>query len=314
MKQISAFLLLLSLTFGQNTEISFMRFYANEHDYMADNRLLATDRFDNPHLQVFYNDKKIPVIKEWVNAAGEPIKKEVLEYGDDKKIIRRFFLNVDKKPDSIIQFGKNEIWSEEFRKVLEVNNQGYYDGQESKFILNESDKIKSIGFTTIRGDKYGKINFIYDHLGLLSGETWTSIPDEKTIRRFAYSIDMLTGRKEIWEYSRDGQEISHVALTQPLPGTLYKSPPPRFGNRLDEISIILKDIKEKRLDVPFDVFIPKTDHDLMVLTNGDSLMIHLVELGDQRVMFNIIGEKGELTMPKFRVESIISKYGERIYP
>jgi hypothetical protein len=116
-KQTSAFLLLLSLTFGQNIQISFMRFYANEHDYMADNRLLATDRFDKPHLQVFYNDKKIPVIKEWVNSTGEPIKKEVLEYGDDKKIIRIFFLNAEKKPDSLIQFGKNEIWSEEFRKV-----------------------------------------------------------------------------------------------------------------------------------------------------------------------------------------------------
>ena len=29
---------------------------------------------------------------------------------------------------------------------------------------------------------------------------------------------------------------------------------------------------------------------------------------------SLIGEKGELTMPKFRVKSITSKYGERIFP
>ena len=52
----------------------------------------------------------------------------------------------------------------------------------------------------------------------------------------------------------------------------------------------------------------------MILTNGDSLMIHLVELGIQRVKFIIVGEKDELTMPKFRVKSITSRYGERIYP
>jgi hypothetical protein len=207
-----------------------------------------------------------------------------------------------------------EPWSEEFRKESPKQIQGYYEGQESKFILNESDQIESIHFTDVRGDHYGKIDFIYDHLGLLNGELWISLPTEKTIRRFAYSIDMLTNRKEIWEFDHRGQEVSHVALVKPPADQLYKTPPPRYGNRLDEISIILEEIREKDLTVPFDVFIPKTDYDLMVLTNGDSLLIHLIELGNQRVTFILIGEKGELTMPKFRVQSITSKYGERIFP
>ena len=125
---------------------------------------------------------------------------------------------------------------------------------------------------------------------------------------------MLTNRKEIWEFDHRGQEVSHVALVKPLADQLYKTPPPRYGNRLDEISIILEEIREKDLTVPFDVFIPKTDYDLMVLTNGDSLLIHVVELGKQRVTFIIIGEKGELTMPKYRVQSITTKYGEQIFP
>ncbi|MBN4081177.1 hypothetical protein JYT44_02310 [Caldithrix abyssi] len=314
MKFNSTLILLISVIFGQNKDVSFMRFYASDHDYMADNRLLATNRFEKPHIQVFYNDRKMPVLKEWIDPKGESIKREVLEYGDDKKLIRRYFLNPDQKPDSLIQFGMDEPWSDEFRKALDHQSRLYFDGQESKFILNESDQIESIRFTNVQGERYGEINFIYDHLGLLRGEVWSSFPDEKVIRRFAYSVDMLTGRKEIWEYDRHGQEVSHVALTRPPASQLYKTPPPRYGNRLDEISIILEDIREKKIDVPFDVFIPKTDYDLMVLTNGDSLMIHLVELGAQRVKFIIVGEKGELTMPKYRVESITSKYGERIYP
>ena len=95
---------------------------------------------------------------------------------------------------------------------------------------------------------------------------------------------------------------------------LYKTLPPRLGNQLDEISIILEDIREKKIEIPFDVFIPKTDYDLMILTNGDSLMIQLLDLGSQRVTFQIIGETDTLTMPKFRLQSITSKYGELIFP
>ena len=314
MKVFSILLMVFTILNGQNGEVSFMRFYATDHDYLSDNRLLATDRFERPHLQVFYNDRKLAVMKEWINADGESINQEVLQYSKENKLIRRYFLDADQKPDSLIQYGVDEPWSEEFRKETPKQIQGYYEGQASKFILNESDQIESIHFTDVRGDHYGKIDFIYDHLGLLNGELWISLPTEKTIRRFAYSIDMLTNRKEIWEFDHRGQEVSHVALVKPPADQLYKTPPPRYGNRLDEISIILEEIREKDLTVPFDVFIPKTDYDLMVLTNGDSLLIHVVELGKQRVTFIIIGEKGELTIPKYRVQSITTKYGEQIFP
>ena len=125
---------------------------------------------------------------------------------------------------------------------------------------------------------------------------------------------MLTGKKEIWEYDAKGQEVSYVVLSQPPASQLYKTVPPRYGNRLDEISIILEDIRTNDLKIPFDVFIPKTDHDLMLLTNGDSLMIQVIDLGKQRVTFKIIGNSDQLTMPIYRVKSITSKYGERIFP
>ena len=306
-------ILLYTSLLTSNYEISFVRFYANESDYISDIRLLATQRFAQSHMQVFYNDQKIPQIKEWLDDKGETIKWEVLDY-KEKRLIRRYFLNIDQKPDSLIQFGQDEPWSQEFRKSYDKSNRQYYEGQESKFILNESSQIDLIQFTNVQGKLYGEIDFIYNHLGLLIGEVWRESPSQKIVRRFAYSIDMLTMKKEIWEYDKNGQEVSYVVLIQPPADELYKTLPPRFGNRLDEISVLLEDIRSRDIKIPFDVFIPKTDYDLMILTNNDSLMVEIIELGQQKVTFKIIGESDQLTMPKIRVKSITSKYGERIFP
>jgi hypothetical protein len=291
-----------------------MRFYANDHDYLSDNRLLATERFNKPYIQVFYNDNKVPIIREFIDLEENLVNKEIFEYKNEKILIRRYFLDSEQNPDSLIQYGIEEPWSLEFRKVIKDRTKNYFEGQESKFILNSSDQIQKIVFSNVQGFDYGEIKFIYNHLGLLKGEIWITLPNKTIIRRFLYDVDMLTGRKEIWEYGKNGQEISHVALTQPPASSLYKTPPPRIGNRLDEISIILEDIRSQHIDIPFDVFIPKTDFDLMVLTNTDSLMIDLLNIDSKRVTFKIIGDTSALTMPIFRVESITSKYGERIYP
>lgn len=304
--------IIFSICYGQ--QISFMRFYANDHDYLSDNRLLATERFNKPYIQVFYNDNKVPIIREFIDLEENLVNKEIFEYKNEKILIRRYFLDSEQNPDSLIQYGIEEPWSLEFRKVIKDRTKNYFEGQESKFILNSSDQIQKIVFSNVQGFDYGEIKFIYDHLGLLKGEIWITLPNKTIIRRFLYDVDMLTGRKEIWEYGKNGQEISHVALTQPPASTLYKTPPPRIGNRLDEISIILEDIRSQDIDIPFDVFIPKTDFDLMVLTNTDSLMIDLLNIDSKRVTFKIIGDTSALTMPIFRVESITSKYGERIYP
>ena len=304
--------IIFSICYGQ--QISFMRFYANDHDYLSDNRLLATERFNKPYIQVFYNDNRVPIIREFIDLEENLVNREIFEYKNEKILIRRYFLDSEQNPDSLIQYGIEEPWSLEFRKVIKDRTKNYFEGQESKFILNSSDQIQKIVFSNVQGFDYGEIKFIYNHLGLLKGEIWITLPNKTIIRRFLYDVDMLTGRKEIWEYGKNGQEISHVALTQPPASSLYKTPPPRIGNRLDEISIILEDIRSQDIDIPFDVFIPKTDFDLMVLTNTDSLMIDLLNINSKRVTFKIIGDTSALTMPIFRVESITSKYGERIYP
>ena len=97
MRYVSILILTVAFSYGQNLEVSFMRFYASDHDYMADIRLLATNRFEQPHIQVFYNDRKVPVLKEWINIEGESIKQEFLEYGNDNKSVSYTHLTLPTK-------------------------------------------------------------------------------------------------------------------------------------------------------------------------------------------------------------------------
>jgi len=295
-------------------DISFMRFYKDDKGFISDLRLLATARFHHSHLQVFYDSNKDPLIKEWVSVNGDIIKREILEYDNNKKLIRTYYFNIDQQIDSVKYYGESEPWSIEFRKVLSNNNNYYFQNQETLFKLNTSSQFEFIAFTTVQGNIYGKIEFIYNHLGFLIGEIWRAFPENKIIRKYSYSIDISTDRKEIREFNQNSEQISHIVLSQPSAESLYKTPPPRYGNNLDEISILLEDIQNKNLRIPFDVFIPKTDYDLMILSNGDSLMIEDVKLRQQHVLFYVAGEKPQLTMPKSRVKTIYSKYGEVIYP
>ena len=136
--------IIFSICYGQ--QISFMRFYANDHDYLSDNRLLATERFNKPNIQVFYNDNKVPIIREFIDLEENLVNKEIFEYKNEKILIRRYFLDSEQNPDSLIQYGIEEPWSLEFRKVIKDRTKNYFEGQESKFILNSSDQIQKIVF------------------------------------------------------------------------------------------------------------------------------------------------------------------------
>ena len=307
-------LFIFNFIVGQDQSIAFVRFFLNEEDFLSGKKLEATLRHGKSYVQAFYNQSKLPIIKELVSSDGSILKREIMTYDAKGLLLRKFFTDVNSEPDSVIQYGENEAWSIEFRKSLNSNSVGFFDFQESKFILNKAKKFEKIIFSTVQGEIYGEIKFVYDHLGMLKGEQWIQYPEKSTVRKFLYFDDILSDRKEIKEYGINGQLISNIVLAKPIAEKLYKFPPPRFGNRLDEISIILEDIYQKDHKIPFDVFIPKTDHDLMVLTNNDSLLVELQDITNLEVKFKIIGQEGNLTMPINRVKNIMSKYGERIYP
>lgn len=318
MRKILIVGLFLSLSISQEPDarlIRFVQYFASEADFIANLKMLATERFKQPYLQVFYNQKKQPIIKEWVDADGTTIRKERLEYSDENQLVRRYRFSVDGTMAEMIQYGEDEPWGLEFRKVLlKPNQQIIFEGSKSIFRVDPEFNIQTIRFLTVDGTPYGEIDFIYDHLGFLIGENWLELPNSLTVRRFAYNYDLISGRREIWEFDATGQEKSHVTLVQVPADKLYKRPPPPRGNRLDELAVILEDIQSNPLRIPFDVFIPESEYDLLILTNGDQLEIDVINLETNRLLFRLAGDTDTLTIPLGRVESLVSKYGEKLYP
>ncbi len=316
-------LLLASLIFltictareGKQETVRFVRYFASEKEFIAGLPLPATERFKRSYLQVFYNQKKQPLLKEWLDPEGTITRRERLEYDDKDRLIRRYRFGSEGYVKELIQYGAGEPWGIEFRKVLVKSNQHIdFQGSRSVFELGPDFEIQSVKFLLVDGTPYGAIDFVYDHLGFLVGENWIRLPDSLVIRRFAYGYDLVSGKREIWEYDASGQEVSHVALVQAPADQLYKRPPPPRGNRLDELAVLLEDIQSHPLRIPFDVFIPKYEHDRLQLTNGDRLQIDVIRLETNRLIFRLADSPDTLTMPLSRVTSIISKYDEALYP
>ncbi len=308
--------MVLAVSFGQYAaDIRLVRYYASEMDFIADNRLMATGRTGTAHLQVFFNDEKLPVLKEWVDKKGDTKKREILEYDTSGNLYRRYELNMALSPINVTVYGEKEPWSIEFRKAISQKNSSLdYKGQISLFAVNLEAKIESVVFQTISGYLYGKINFYYNHLGFLVGEDWQILPEEKSIRRYIYTYDLISEKRELTEYGRNGEEVSRVVLALAPEDKLYAYPPPRTGNRLDEISILLNDIKGKDFHIPFDVFIPRTKYDVIILNSGERMEIKLIQMGHKYVRFKFPGTEEELHIPLSKVNSISNKFGENLYP
>ena len=78
---------------------------------------------------------------------------------------------------------------------------------------------------------------------------------------------------QIWEFGHDGGLVSNVAVDMAPSDQLYKTPPPRSHNTLDEVDILTREIKEKRIIIPQNSIIPRTEWDELVLTSGEKLQI-----------------------------------------
>ena len=95
---------------------------------------------------------------------------------------------------------------------------------------------------------------------------------------------------------------------------LYKTPPPRSHNTLDESDIIAREIKERRILVPHGGIIPRTEWDELILVNGDRLLIDFIDLSENGLKFRMDQENDILTLPIHRVRTLTSRMGDVIYP
>ena len=312
------FFILLTIIIYQiilSDDISYIRYYANEKDFIANVPIKSTSRRGFDHLTAYFNDYNLPVKLEYYMSNGSLKKREIMEYNGDKVLVRKGEVNSEGKFLKLVVFSNDEPWSIEFQKSNFIKDEYInFNDQRSTFIIPRGEQVTQIIFETIDGKKYGKIELDYDYLNFLSEERWRALPSGKIIRKFKYKFDLMSNITQIWEYGKNNELISEVALDMVPADQLYRTPPPRTGNILDEYDIIKKEIEDKRIISSNNPIIPHTNFDQLVLKTGQSLDIDFVGTNQNGIQFRLNDNDGLLTVPFSNVRSLTSRMGDVIYP
>ena len=300
---------------AQSPEISYIKYFPTEKDFIANVPMQATQRRGYDHLAVYYDTRNLPVKVEHYTANGVLSKKEAMEYDDEQSLVRKGRVNEKGEYIEMTVFGGHEPWSQEYRKWRFPENQPMtFTDQRSTFTIPRGELVTRIVFETVDGVEYGQIELDYDYLNYLSEERWRDLPSGRVIRRFMYKVDIMADMTQIWEFGLQGKLISNVAIDMAPADELYKTPPPRTGNVLDEADILQREIREGRVLVSNDGMIPRTILDEMILVSGDRLFVDYISTSQNGIQFRMEGEKELLTIPSSRVRSLISRMGDVIYP
>ena len=311
---ITLFIFLMGLLLSQE-ETAFIKYFNNDRDFLGDKPMLASERNTVKHIRVSYNEAKQPILKEWINTQGQPDKREIFSYDKEGKLLSRAILKKNNKPDKVITYGDSEPWGIEFRKYFYNDNVNIpYVDQRSEFQMSAENQIEQINFFSVDNRHYGSIAFAYDRLGFVTNEIWIKEPENQIVRRFKYQYDIIAQVKQIWEYDRTGNLISHQALKQAPEDELYKKPPPRTGNALSEAGLIIEELRYSRMLAPNPAFIPVTLWDQLVTNNKDRFDIDFISVNENNVEFREPNSQDILSISLERVASVVSRFGEIIYP
>ena len=311
---ITYFIFLMGLLLSQEAT-AFIKYFSNDRDFLGDKPMLASERSAVKHIRVSYNEAKQPILKEWINTQGQPHKREIFSYDKEGKLLSRAILKKNNKPDKVTTYGDSEPWGIEFRKYFYNDNVNMpYVDQRSEFQMSAGNQIEQINFFTVDNRHYGSIAFAYDRLGFVTNEIWIKEPENQIVRRFKYQYDIIAQVKQIWEYDRTGNLISHQALQQAPADELYKKPPPRTGNALSEAGLIIEELRYSRMLAPNPAFIPVTLWDQLVTNNKDRFDIDFISVNENNVKFREPNGQDILSISLDRVSSVVSRFGEIIYP
>ncbi len=315
MKKYVILVAILQAALVHTQDISFIRYYANDKDFMANVPMKASNRRGYDHIAAYFNDRNLPVKVEYYLSNGSLNKREVMEYNKEKELIRKGEVNSKGQYIKLVVYSNNEPWSQEYQKSNYSKKERInFTDQRSTFLIPRGEHVTQIIFETVDGLQYGKIELDYDYLNFLSEERWRELPSGKVIRQFNYKFDLLSDVTQIWEYGKNGELISEVALDMVPADQLYRTPPPRTGNILDEYDIIAKEIKEKRIITSKNPIIPHTENDQLVLKTGQALEIDYVGTNQNGIQFRLNDSDGLLTIPFDNVRSLTSRMGDVIYP
>ena len=322
MKKILIIFLYYSIVNSQpSSDVYYVRYFESDHNLKANLSMMSTARRGKAHLSVSYNERDQPIKIERVSSSGVIEKREMLQY-DANGILKEKGEYTDRwKYLNLTVYGDDEPWSQEYRAWRYKQNEPMtFTDQRTYFTIDDGFEVSKIVFQTIDGHRYGQIELDYDYLGNLYEERWRDLPSARVIRRFKYKFEHLYDYVEphmvvqIWEFGHDGELISNVAVDMAPADQLYKTPPPRSHNTLDEADVIAREIKERRILIPHGGIIPRTEWDELILVSGERLLIDFVDLSDNGLQFRMKQENDILTLPIHRVRSLTTRMGDVIYP
>ena len=105
-----------------------------------------------------------------------------------------------------------------------------------------------------------------------------------------------------------------MTLTKAPADQLYKTAFHRTGNTLDEVDLIIEDLLKNRVQPNIAAYIPKMDWDRIRLLNGEDYMADVVNVIGDEILFRLPQDLSLYRIPVSRVESVISRNGDYLYP
>ena len=330
---ISLFIITL-LAYAQ--EPMYVKYYRNNTDFLKGRTLLATERFNQAHIRVAFNERDQMLWKEWFDKTGEIEKEETYEYAEDGSLWKRAFHDGKGNIFRLEVYDDQEEMSKVFiQYVFPHRNLKEFNGRKTVYEFGENGKIEAYRFFSVDNTEFGVVNYQYDPSGLVSEERWITLPETKIIRLFRYEYQPMTHQYELFEHDSTGTEISHVGVTLPVESAdLFGRDIKMFdredvfnqkkftGNVLEEVSEILEDIRKQKMegiefgDRPGIVLweTVKDSPDVIYLKNGDVLKVILVDITKEYVRFKLKGEEAILHLPITTVGEIERRDGEILYP
>ena len=135
--------IILKITFVYSQDISYIRYYANEKDFMANVPMKASDRRGYDHMAAYFNDRNLPVQVEYYLSNGSLNKREVMEYNKEKELVRRGEVNSKGKYIKLIVYSNNEPWSREYQK-WNYSGKERFNFTEQRSIFQSPEESRSL--------------------------------------------------------------------------------------------------------------------------------------------------------------------------
>ncbi len=303
------------LLLNAQDQITYFKYFRTDRDRLADNALAATARIGVAHLEVAYNEQKLPIFVTRYNKLGLAEGYELYTYNTRRNLTHRAVMDSAKNILKVTYYGDDEAWSSAFRDYAISSDQHLtFREQSSTFTFTPTGRLSSVTFRTVDGFTYGAVSFVYDLWNNLNEENWRTLPDQQVVRRYHFDYNFQTAGIALSEFGLGGKLVSKVTLEMAPADELYQVPPPRTGNILDEAGAILDEIAVRKTSLAYPAIIPRTEWDKLVMDTGEELDIQLLEISDAVVRFRQAGTHDDLALPLERVRMVISRYGERVYP